>query len=984
MSKQFWLNAFLVAAIATGPAVAQSIVPIDPGTITNGHVYLMENVGANVPDDSANNNNATLLGGPQVVPGLNGNALKLNGTNQGAVVPNAAAVNTAIHQNKTVIAVFNCADVGKSAKQVVYEEGGSTRGLSIYVHQGSLHVGGWNRADYTPQWAPGTFFSAPIGSNEWHVVAVVLRGGTAAQAADKFEMWLDGALIGKGPGGEFRGRTDACGVGNVQAQTNFHDGTVNAGHWFEGMIDELWILAQALPPEVLSNVGVSRTKAANPVPAGGATDVVTDVVLAWEAGKFAAAHDVYFGTAFDDVNDASRADPKGVLGSQGQTATEFDPAGLLEYGKTYYWRIDEVNAAPDNTIFKGETWSFTAEPFAYPVQPIAATASSAVAGMGPEKTINRAGLNASDEHSTLETDMWLGEGPGANWILYEFDKAYKLHEMWVWNSNQMIEAFIGFGARNVAVECSLDGETWTAVEGVPEFAQATGLPTYTANTTVSLGGAVAKFVKLTVNASWGGLSPQTGLSEVRFFQVPIQAREPSPADAAVNVGVDAELVWRPGREATSHKVFFGTDEAAVADGTAAAGTVTERRYTPAALNLGTKYFWKVDEIGDAGTYEGNLWSFTTREYAVVDDFESYTDDEGSRIYETWVDGLTDGKSNSVVGYLVAPFAERTIIHGGKQSMPVEYNNVNTPFFSEASREFAPAQNWTVSGADSLNLWVRGVPAAYVETAGTITMSAAGTDIWGTADDFRYAFKTLTGDGSILVKVESLVNTNAWAKAGVMIRQDLTDSSKFVYFIQSFSSGVSMGWRPTVAAACGSVTQAAIVAPQWVKLTRKGDVFTAQYSADGTTWTDLKNADGTIASTTVAMTNPVYVGLAVTSHNVNATTTAVMSGVVTAGNVTGGTWQVQAIGNDPQQANSPADLYVIVQDSAGKSATATHPTIVTSAGWTQWTIPLSTFTGVNLKSVKKLYIGAGSKTSPVKGGPGMFYIDDIGFGRPAVK
>jgi len=469
---------------------------------------------------------------------------------------------------------------------------------------------------------------------------------------------------------------------------------------------------------------------------------------------------------------------------------------------------------------------------------------------------------------------------------------------------------------------------------------------------------------------------------VRFFQVPVQAREPSPADGAVNVGLDAELVWRPGREATSHKVFFGTDEATIADGTAAANTVTGRRYTPASLDLGTKYFWKVDEIGDTGTYEGNLWSFTTREYAVVDDFESYTDDEGSRIYETWVDGLTDGKSNSVVGYLVAPFAERTIIHGGKQSMPVEYNNVNTPFFSETSREFTPAQNWTVSGANSLNLWVRGVPAAYVETAGTITMSAAGTDIWGTADDFRYAFKTLNGDGSILVKVESLVNTNAWAKAGVMIRQDLADSSTFVYFIQSFSSGVSLGWRPTPAAACGSVTQAGIVAPQWVKLTRKGDVFTAQYSADGATWTDLKNADGTIASTTVAMTNPVYVGLAVTSHNVNATTTAVMSGVATTGNVTGASWQVQAIGNDPQQANSPADLYVIVQDSAGKTATATHPTIVTSAGWTQWTIPLSTFTGVNLKSVKKLYIGAGSKTSPVKGGAGMFYIDDIGFGRPA--
>ena len=413
--------------------------------------------------------------------------------------------------------------------------------------------------------------------------------------------------------------------------------------------------------------------------------------------------------------------------------------------------------------------------------------------------------------------------------------------------------------------------------------------------------------------------------------------------------------------------------------------MADARFEAGDLTFGTTYYWKVVEVNEAATpsvWESDVWSFTTREYEVIDDIESYTDEEGSRIYETWVDGLTSGTNGSLVGYMEAPFAERTIVYGGKQSMPFEYRNAEAPFYSEAEQEFVPAQNWTTHGADTLSLWVRGAPAAFVESGGTITMSAAGTDIWGTADDFRYAFKTLTGDGSIVVKVESLVNTNVWAKAGVMIRQSLDEDSKFVYFIQSFGSGVSLGWRATTAAAAASIpATAGVTAPQWVKLTRKGDVFTAQYSADGTTWTDLKAADGTVGSTTVVMSNPVYVGLCVTSHNVAATTTAVMSGVSITGNVTGASWQVQAIGNDPQPANSPTSVYVTVQDSTNKTATATNATAATSAEWTQWKIPFSSLTGVNLKSVKKLYLGAGSKSNPVQGGGGILYIDDIAFGRP---
>jgi hypothetical protein len=216
-------------------------------------------------------------------------------------------------------------------------------------------------------------------------------------------------------------------------------------------------------------------------------------------------------------------------------------------------------------------------------------------------------------------------------------------------------------------EYSTDGSTWTEAPGVPEFARASGLADYSSNTTVRFGGAFAQYVKLTINSTWGGI-PQCGLSEVRFFYVPVQASQPAPAAGATGVDLDAVLSWRPGHEAVSHKVTLGTDRQAVTDGTAPAGTVTKPRYEPASLAYGTTYYWKVSEVNEAATpsaWDSDVWSFTTKEYTAIEDFESYTDDEGSRIYETWVDGWTNN-TGSVVGYLQAPFAEPHIIHGARR------------------------------------------------------------------------------------------------------------------------------------------------------------------------------------------------------------------------------------------------------------------------------------------------------------------------------
>ena len=488
------------------------------------------------------------------------------------------------------------------------------------------------------------------------------------------------------------------------ATITFHIGFAVGDFWVDGV---RFYEGDYVPP-----VFKKQMLAVEPNPASSADDVPRDVILSWEAGEFAGSHNVYFGTSYDDVNEAT------VPVSQGQTALTYDPEGLLEYGQTYYWRVDEVNATPDGTVYKGNVWNFTVEPFVYPIENVITTASSAEAGAGPENTVNGSGLDASDQHSVEATDMWLtdmaGEQPA--WIQYEFDGIYKLHQMLVWNYNVQFELVLGYGLKNVTVEYSTDGAEWTVL-GDYEFARATAKGTYAANTTIDLDGVAAKYIRLTAQDNWGGLMPQFGLSEVRILYKPVSPREPMPANAASDIALDVDLDWRDGREVAVHEVYFSSDRAAVEDGSALADTTAESRYSVSGLDLGTIYYWKVNEVNEAAdpaVWAGDIWSFSTQEFFLVEGFEDY-DDDANRIYETWLDGWVNG-TGSTVGYLDAPFAERSIVTGGRQSMPLEYNNMDAPYYSEAEREFGGV-NWTGSGADALVIHFRGNTATTDEAAG---------------------------------------------------------------------------------------------------------------------------------------------------------------------------------------------------------------------------------------------------------------------------
>ena len=464
-------------------------------------------------------------------------------------------------------------------------------------------------------------------------------------------------------------------------------------------------------------IGEMLPEAANLGPADGAKGVQRDVVLSWTPGKDIDKHDVYFGSNFDDVNDATRDNPLGVLVSQNQDSTSYSPAEVLQFGQTYYWRIDEVGPAPDFTVYKGKVWQFTVEPFAHtlPSENITATASSSNSpDEGPENTVNGSGLDADDLHSAEGTDMWLSSAadPNAAWIQYELDDVYKLYEMWVWNYNTSLEPVLGFGVKDATIEYSANGNDWTTL-GDFEFARAPGTAGSAVNTTVDLSGVVAKYVKITANNNWGGVAPQKGLSEVRFSYVPVLASQPIPRSGTADMDVDnVNLSWRAGREAALHEVQLSTDQQAVIDGTAPVATVSESSYDTGELELAQTYYWKINEVNEAETptsWAGDIWSFATLEYLVVDDFEDYNDYPPDEIFSTWIDGWGLPENGALISYDQAPWVETTIVHSGSQSMPFRYNNTGTATYSEAKRPFAVGQDWTRHGIKTLSLWFRGDP-----------------------------------------------------------------------------------------------------------------------------------------------------------------------------------------------------------------------------------------------------------------------------------
>ncbi len=650
---------FLVSPILLLVLAGNAMAQIDPATVGTGHVYLFDDVsGSELQDDSANNNTGTIEGNPQVVDGLKGKALQFDGVDDVIRIPDSPNINSGgPWTNRTVIALFKCDDVTKEGKQTVYEEGGRTRGLVIYVFEGEVYVGGWNRSDYTPQWNPGSWISAPISSNQWVAVALVIRDGAAGQEEDKFEMWMDGNLIGRAPGAQINGHGDNVGIGATNQNVVFHDddGSGSDRDFFGGAVDEIWIFNDALTEtELGAFVGKVWPYAFSPTPADGALYEDTWLNISWKPGGFAVSHDVYLGENFDDVNTGAEGTFQG-----NQAGTDFIvgfpgfpyPDGLVP-GTTYYWRVDEVNAPPDSTIHKGAVWSFSIPPkTAYFPDPA-----------------DGAELVGLDEKLS-----WTG-GFGV-----------KLHYVYFGDNFDDV--------KNATGALPLGSATYDP--GPLELAK-----TYYWR--------VDEFDIV-----------KTHKGDVWSFTTEGAVGNPDPANGAVDVKQTQIITWAPSVFASSHEVYFGTDKDSVKNADTGspeykgARDLGDESYDPGMLLWDTTYYWRVDEVNDTNPdspWPGILWSFTTANFLVVDDFEAYNDldpadPESNRIFNAWLDGYDDPANGSLVGYDTAPFAEQTIVHGGNQSLPLYYDN--SVGYSEAALTLTYPRDWTENGVTTLTIWFRG-------------------------------------------------------------------------------------------------------------------------------------------------------------------------------------------------------------------------------------------------------------------------------------
>jgi len=401
-------------------------------------------------------------------------------------------------------------------------------------------------------------------------------------------------------------------------------------------------------------------KASRPDPADGALHPDTWVSLSWKAGPKAVSHDVYLGDNFDDVNNGAASTFRGnqaltsLLVGLGLPGDAY-PGGLVP-GTTYYWRIDEVNTAEPNSPWKGTTWSFSIPPrTAYNPRPADGAGSVAI----------------------TTTLAWTG-GHGS-----------KLHT-------------VHFGDKYDDVDNATTGGVMS------------GTATY------NPGALQRQKVYYWRVDEFDGTKTYKG--QVWSFATLGAVGSPSPANVAPAAEMNAILSWTKSDNAGSHQVYFGMEKDAVRKATAASPeykgvkALGAESYDPGLLAWNNTYYWRIDEVNNtnaASLWKGPLWSFTTGDYLLVDGFESYNDIDppgagSNRIFDKWIDGFGTTTNGAVVGNNLPPYAERTVIHGGAQSMPYAYDtNLK---FSEATLTLASIRNWTAQGVTSLSLWLRGAPA----------------------------------------------------------------------------------------------------------------------------------------------------------------------------------------------------------------------------------------------------------------------------------
>jgi regulation of enolase protein 1 (concanavalin A-like superfamily) len=413
---------------------------------------------------------------------------------------------------------------------------------------------------------------------------------------------------------------------------------------------------------------------------------------------------------------------------------------------------------------------------------------------------------------------------------------------------------------------------------------------------------VARTLNITVNGLWS-LDPQntpagtsivsvTGTSTVvqvttqhGFAQhvhllsaAPIAVADTAttPGDTAVSIPVLANDSDPNHRPLTIQSVAQGANGSVAISGS----NVT---YTPAQYWSGTDTFSYtiVNDVGATATATVTVTvTFVNHApYFVTDPISKSSATQGSAYSDTIAATAADHDPGDTLNYskVSGPAWLNVAANGALSGIPGSAN--------------VGSNSWTVRVTDSagatssatLNIFVNGVmpagttsadigsvgmPGSAGQSGGTYTVNGSGADIWGSADGFQFVSQSLNGDGDVRARVVSQTNTNAWAKAGVMIRETTDPASANAAIVVTPGNGFSFQYRASTGGGSSYIQGPVLnAAPNnWVRLTRSGTLIAAYVSADGNSWTQVGTA-------VISMATNVSAGLAVTSHDNTKTSAA---------------------------------------------------------------------------------------------------------------
>lgn len=333
----------------------------------------------------------------------------------------------------------------------------------------------------------------------------------------------------------------------------------------------------------------------------------------------------------------------------------------------------------------------------------------------------------------------------------------------------------------------------------------------------------------------------------------------------------------PANVTVDHNTVLHTGPVTVVDGPTIAGwTFTNNfarhnRYgiygsgTSAGLNTFNTYFpgWtfagNVLAAGKATSYPSNNYFPTVAEFdasfvnAAAGDFTLVPT-------SPYRNRATDGRAIGVdFGALVAAQAAGTTGTPAPNPTP-EPSPTPAPTPTPTPTPVTLPEGW-----QSQDVGAVGAAGSATGSGDAFTVRGEGTDIWGTADEFHFAYRPLSGDGTIVARVASVSGTAAWTKAGVMIRASTTAGSVHGMMLVSVAKGLAFQRRKANGGISTSTAGGAGTAPQWVKLTRSGNSVSAYSSKDGATWK-------LVATDTIALPADVLIGLAVNGHDELVTAT----------------------------------------------------------------------------------------------------------------